>query len=72
MDFAYICFNFKWGEYQNQKGEKEFVRIFMDQRMNDVMIDQNFHHFFIDGTFDCIPCQVILTNFSKYLVSKHV
>ena len=42
-------------EFLNEKGNKESIRIFMDPSMKDNLIDKNFEHFFIDGTFDSVP-----------------
>ncbi len=34
---------------------QEAVRIYATDRMLDVLIDANYEHFFLDGTFKCVP-----------------
>ena len=46
--FAQNCF-------RNSKDKDEVIRIFMDNRMKSILNDKNFEHFFIDGTFECVP-----------------
>ena len=34
---------------------KETLRIYASDEMLDVLEDKNYSHFFLDGTFKCVP-----------------
>ena len=48
-----------------EDGTQETIRLYASEPMLDILEDRNYSHFFLDGTFKCVPKGFTLFIYNK-------